>query len=192
MVYLPMSYVYTKRHYFPVNPLILSLRKELYTQDFDSIDFSLHRNTVSPVDVYHPHTLLLNVLNAVLVGWNKWICPKFITNYALRIVKDLVEREDADSDFVCLGPVNNPLNTLVRYLDDGPGSEPVKKHVHRLEDYLWMNKEGMFVNGTDGLQVWDTAFFIQAVEASGFTEKPEYREMLVRALGFLDEQQVII
>ncbi|KAF8472029.1 terpenoid cyclases/protein prenyltransferase alpha-alpha toroid [Kalaharituber pfeilii] len=189
MVYLPISYLYNSKYYHPVNDLILSLRKELYTQDFDSIDFSRHRNSVSEIDVYYPHTTLLNVLNGVLVAWGK-VCPKFVQEYAIRAVKDLVVREDEDSEYVCLGPVNNPLNFLVRYLDDGPRSHAVQMHRKTLEDYMWLNKEGMFVNGTDGLQVWDTSFWVQAVVETGIAQREEYREMLVRALEFLEDQQI--
>ncbi|KAF8425597.1 terpenoid cyclases/protein prenyltransferase alpha-alpha toroid [Tirmania nivea] len=189
MVYLPMSYLYTRRYQIPVNDFILQLRKELYPQDFNSINWTSHRNTVSAVDVYYPHTSLLNTLNKVLVVWGK-ICPEFIKHHAMLLVKDLVTREDEDSDYTCLGPVNNPLNFVVRYLDGGPDSDAVKMHRHTLEDYMWVNKEGMFVNGTDGLQCWDTSFFIQSMYASGMIEKPEYREMLIRALNFLDDQQI--
>ena len=54
-----------------------------------------------------------------------------------------------------------------------------------------MNKDGMFVNGTDGLQCWDTSFVIQAIHAcGGYMDKPEYKDMLVRALPFLEDQQI--
>lgn len=189
MVYLSMSYLYSTKFQTPVNDLILQLRKELYTQDFDSINWSSHRNTVSGVDLYYPHSKLLDVVNKCMVLWGK-VCPNFIRDHAMRVVKDLIVREDEDSDYTCLGPVNNPLNFLVRYLDDGPDSFAVKMHRHTLEDYMWVNKEGMFVNGTDGLQCWDTSFFIQSIHACGLIEEPQYRDMLIKALHFLDDQQI--
>lgn len=189
MVYLPLSYLYSLKHQIPVNDFVLSLRKELYPQDFDSIKWTMHRNTVSSIDLYYPHTSVLNVLNKVLVVWGK-LCPGFVRDYCMRLVKELIVCEDEDSDYTCLGPVNNPLNMLVRYLDDGPDSHAVKMHRNTLEDYLWMNREGMFVNGTDGLQCWDTSFFIQSIHTSGLIDKPEYKDMLVRALEFLDDQQI--
>lgn len=190
MVYLPLSWLYGKQYYHPENDFIRSLRKELYVQDFYSIDFSRYRNAVCEVDVYFPHSKLLNILNQVMVTWQKWVCPKFYLDYSMRIVKKLIEREDEDSDFVCLGPVNNPLNFVVRYLDDGPDSHAVQMHRYTVENYVFMNKSGMFINGTDGLQVWDTAFWIQAMAACDKLDKPAHKDSLLRALEFLEDQQI--
>ncbi|KAI5786471.1 terpenoid cyclases/protein prenyltransferase alpha-alpha toroid [Peziza echinospora] len=190
MVFLPMSYLYSKKTVFPPTELIHQLRKELYTTDFDSIDFSIHRNTICELDLYHPHSPILKVLNNALVSWEKYLRPNWLKNYSTGIVLDLIKREDLDSDYNCLGPVNNPLNMVVAYLEEGPESEAFKRHQERLEDYMWVNHEGMFVNGTDGLQCWDTGFFIQAVAATGMIEKPEYRDMLQRSLEFLEDQQI--
>ena len=32
----------------------------------------------------------------------------------------------------------------------------------RVRDYLWLGRDGMKMNGTNGSQLWDTAFTIQA------------------------------
>lgn len=39
MVYLPMSYLYGKRFVGPITPLILQLRKELYLQPYEEINW---------------------------------------------------------------------------------------------------------------------------------------------------------
>lgn len=62
------------------------------------------------------------------------------------------------------------MNLLVCYIRDGPDSYSVRRHRERMEEFLWVNKEGMFVNGTNGVQCWDTAFLIQAVSAAGLAE----------------------
>jgi lanosterol synthase len=59
-----------------------------------------------------------------------------------------------------------------------------------MEDYLWVNSEGLFMNGTNGVQVWDTAFLIQSVMVAGLAEDPKWKPMLVKALEFLDDQQI--
>jgi len=46
MVYLPMAYCYAQRIKAPENELILSLREEIYNQDFASIDWSKQRNAL--------------------------------------------------------------------------------------------------------------------------------------------------
>jgi hypothetical protein len=36
---------------------------------------------------------------------------------------------------------------------EGPGSNAFKHHVERVPDYLWMGRDGMKMNGTNGSQV---------------------------------------
>ena len=51
---------------------------------------------------------------------------------------------------------------LVRWHSDGPDSEAFKQHVARIPDYLWIGLDGMKMQGTNGSQLWDTAFATQA------------------------------
>lgn len=46
------------------------------------------------------------------------------------------------------------------------------------------------MNGTNGVQTWDTSFLIQAVVEAGLAEDEKWRPMLTRALEFLDDQQI--
>ena len=54
-VYLPMSYLYGKRAVGELTPLVMSLRKELYCQDYSSIDWNVARNQCAKEDLYYPH-----------------------------------------------------------------------------------------------------------------------------------------
>ncbi|KAM7380865.1 hypothetical protein PAMP_004135 [Pampus punctatissimus] len=60
-VYLPMSYCYAVRLAATEDPLILSLRQELYIQDYATINWPAQRNNVAACDMYTPHSTLLNV-----------------------------------------------------------------------------------------------------------------------------------
>lgn len=191
MVYLPMGYLYSKKWAYPANDLIKSLREEIYTQDFNTIDFSVQRNNIAPAEIYHPHSYVLDALNHVLVAWRKWVCPENIADWGCQHVYDIICGEDESSQGVDLGPVNNPMNTLVRYIHEGPDGEGIKLHRQTLLDYFWMKDEGMLVNGTDGVQVWDTSFYIQAIAECGLAGEPRYRDMLLRALEFLEDQQIL-
>jgi lanosterol synthase len=103
----------------------------------------------------------------------------------------LVQMEDENTDYADLGPVNAPMNTLCCFIHDGANSHSFKRHVDRLNDYMWMNKEGMHMNGTNGVQVWDTAFLIQSVVAAGLAESPRWKAMLQKAASFLEDQQIL-
>lgn len=186
-----MSYLYSAKWALPVNDLIKSLREELYTQNYNTINFGSHRNTVAPADIYHPHSPVLNIANKVLVAWEKLACPDKLQQMAREHVYNLCVMEDENTDYTDLGPVNNPLITMVRYIHEGPDSHAVKMHRYTLEEYMWMKDEGMLMNGTDGVQVWDTAFYIQAVAESGLAQDPRYKKMLTKALEFLESQQIL-
>uniref|UniRef100_A0A671UA29 Terpene cyclase/mutase family member n=1 Tax=Sparus aurata TaxID=8175 RepID=A0A671UA29_SPAAU len=60
-VYLPMSYCYAVRLAADEDPLILSLREELYVQDYSTINWPAQRNNVAACDMYTPHSTLLSV-----------------------------------------------------------------------------------------------------------------------------------
>ena len=49
MVYLPMSYLYGRRYVGPINGIILSLRRELYTQPYHQINWDQARNLCAKV-----------------------------------------------------------------------------------------------------------------------------------------------
>ena len=51
---------------------------------------------------------------------------------------------------------------LVRWHMDGADHPKFKLHQERVQDYLWLGLDGMKMSGTNGSQVWDTAFAIQA------------------------------
>lgn len=189
-VYLPMGYLYSLRYSHPENDLIRSLRQELYTQDYNTINWSQHRNTVAKPDIYHPHSKLLDVANEILTVWGKWFCPSMLQRIARNHVYDLICREDENTQYCCIGPVNSPLQLVARFLKEGEDSVAVREHRETLRDFFWMKNEGMLVNGTDGVQTWDTSFLIQAVMECGLTQEPQYHDMLVKALTFLDEQQI--
>lgn len=185
-----MSYMYSLKRSHPENDLTRSLREELYTQDYRTIDFSQHRNNVAPGDIYHPHTALLDALNGILTVWGSYLCPGKVQEIARAHVYDLIKREDDASDYCCLGPVNNPFNFIARYFAEGEDSVAVRAHRETLRDFLWVKDEGMLVNGTDGVQTWDTSFLIQAIIECGLAEDLQYRDMLVKALQFLKTQQI--
>ena len=190
-VFLPMSYIYSKRFTYPPTPLTDPLRLELYTTAYDSIVYSAHRNTIAPTDNYHSKSWLLNTLNWGLVNiWQPYLRADTVSKNAEAWVYELIQMEDENTDFACLGPVNAPMNLLACYIAEGGHSYAVKRHRERLQDYLWMNHEGMMANGTNGVQTWDTSFLIQAVTEAGLTQEPKWKGMLLKALEFLEDQQI--
>ncbi|KAL4788443.1 terpenoid cyclases/protein prenyltransferase alpha-alpha toroid [Aspergillus varians] len=190
-VFLPMSYLWSKKFTYPLTPLTKQLRQELYTQPYDSINFASHRNSIHKADNYYPKTWLLKSLNSLIVNvWNPFLRFSSIVKRAEDWTWELIRMEDENTDYAGLGPVNNPMNMVACYVHDGPDSYSVRRHRERLNDYMWMKDEGMLMNGTNGVQVWDTAFITQAIVVAGFADDPKWRPMLNKALGFLDAHQL--
>jgi lanosterol synthase len=190
MVFLPMSFIWSQKWTAKETPLIRSLRQELFVQPHATISWKANRNSIYEKDNYHPKTWLLNFANWLLV--NIWVY--FRTQAFVKKAEDwvwqLVQMEDRNTDYSCLAPVNAPMNLLVCYIKEGGEAYSVKRHRERLADFMWVKDEGMLVNGTNGVQCWDTSFAIQAVVDAGLADDPKWRPMLTKALEFLDDQQI--
>ena len=190
-VFLPMSFIWSRKFVGPETALVRQLRDELFVQPYETIDFASHRNSISPADNYHPKTWVLNLINLLLIWiWIPLLRTASIVQKAEAWTWRLVQYEDANTDWADLAPVNAPMNTICCYIKEGPESFSFQRHLYRLDDYLWMNREGMLVNGTNGVQVWDTAFTIQAVCEAGLAESPKWKPMLQKALQYLETQQI--
>lgn len=191
-VFLPMGYLYSKRWSCHETDVTRALKRELFVEPYDDIVWAAHRNSISAVDNYHPKSWLLNTANWFLVNiWNPYLRLNLIKERAEDWTSKLVDMEDANTDYADLAPVNAPMNTIVCFARDGAGSYSVRRHLERLEEFLWVKDEGMLCNGTNGVQCWDTAFLVQAVFEAGLQDDDRWRPMLRRALDYLDRQQIL-
>ncbi|RDX66383.1 Cycloartenol synthase, partial [Mucuna pruriens] len=192
MVYLPMSYLYGKRFVGPITPIVLSLRKELYTIPYHDIDWNQARNLCAKEDLYYPHSLVQDILWATLHKILEPILMHFpgkkLREKALRTVMEHIHYEDENTRYICLGPVNKVLNMLCCWVED-PNSEAFKLHLPRIHDYLWIAEDGMKMKGYNGSQLWDTAFVVQAIISTNLVE--EYGPMLRKAHTYIKNSQVL-
>ena len=88
--------------------------------------------------------------------------------------------------------MNNVIHLLCAYYHDGKDSYRYKRHVERLADFMWVGREGMMMNGTNGVQLWDTAFTVSAAFEADLAADEEFIPYLKKALEFLDDMQVFI
>ncbi len=191
MVFLGMSYIWSKKWQCEETDVIRALRQELFVEPWESIRWAANRNTIAPIDNYNPKSWILSAVNWVLVNvWNPYLRTDSIKKRAETWVSELIQMEDENTDYADLAPVNGPINMVCCYIRDGPDSYSVRRHRERMEEFLWVKDEGMLVNGTNGVQCWDTAFAIQAVLDAGLETDDRWKPMLVKALGFLDDQQI--
>jgi lanosterol synthase len=187
MVYLPMSYLYGRRARVPDAPILQALREELYAEPYSSIDWQAARETLSPTDAYTSRTGLLRGVYRVL-GVFERLHPKTLRERALGEVLEQLRAEDEATHHICIGPVNKLYNTLVWHFERPEGPE-VQAHLLRLPDYLWEGSDGVKMNGYNSSELWDTAFAVQAIAATGETQR--MRPTLARAHRFIAAQQVL-
>ena len=55
---------------------------------------------------------------------------------------------------------------------------------------MWVGKDGMMMNGTNGVQLWDTAFTVSAAFEADLAGDKEFIPCLTKALEFIDDMQV--
>ncbi|RUP44873.1 terpenoid cyclases/protein prenyltransferase alpha-alpha toroid, partial [Jimgerdemannia flammicorona] len=191
MVYLPMGYIYARRLTPKLTTFTAQLREELYVEPYENIIWTQHRNNVAEVDLFLPHSKLMDFVNQFLGLYEKIPFDyNRLRKHALDVTIDLIRREDENTFFLDLGPVNKALNWLVVYYHYGRESREFKEHVRRNADFMWIGPEGMMMNGTNGSQLWDTAFIAQAVCETGLAENEENRESVLKILEFLDDCQI--
>ncbi|PVH97332.1 lanosterol synthase [Periconia macrospinosa] len=190
-VFLPMGYIYSQRWSYPLNDLTRQLRSELLTQPFDTITLANHRNDIADCDNYHPKNPLLVLLFWFVVKiWFPFLRTDSLKKKAEDHAWWLIQAEDHNTGFANLGPVNGPMNTIVSYIREGPDSYAFREHLKTLPAFMWVKDEGMLMNGTDGVQNWDTSFAIQACESAGLCTDPKWKPMLTKALKFLEDSQI--
>src|SRR5690606_11446853 len=60
-IYLPMAYLYGTRARRPADPLVRSLREELYGRSYASIPWPRYREAIAPCDALHSTTRMVRI-----------------------------------------------------------------------------------------------------------------------------------
>ncbi len=186
MVYLPMSFLYGRRAHGPVDSLILELREELYPEGWQNVDWKKAKKRVAAADSLTPQTALMRAVNRVLSRAERLSYTK-LRKQALEFVLHQIEREDQNTDYICIGPINKLLNMLVWHFEEPDGPD-LKRHRQRLRDYLYQAPDGLKMQGYNSSKLWDTTFAMQALLAAEQVESA--RDVLERAHSFVEKNQV--
>ena len=188
-IYLPMSYCYGRRLVAQETELIYQLRRELYCQPYEEIDWVGARDAVADVDVYAPHHKLLDLSNWVQNTFESFHSTS-LRERAFDEVWRQIKYDDDNTDFISIGPISKMIQMLVVWHIEGPESPRFQGHLDRVRDYLWIGPDGMRMQGTNGSQLWDTAFAACAMVEGGLASDPEFKQTATRVLEFLDDMQV--
>lgn len=190
-VFLPMSFIYGHGWVGPITEVVEALREEVFLTPYDEIDWSALRSQVAEGDIYTPHTRWLDALNGVLLRYQRF-APSALRRRALRFVGDLIHHEDESTGYLTIGPVSKALHMVAAHFEE-PGSAAFRRHVERVEDYVWDGHDGTKMQGYNGSQFWDVAFAMQALlecDAIEGAKAPLLEETLQASHRFLDANQV--
>ena len=193
MVYLPMGYLYSSRYTPDVeaDPILQSLRQELYLDDYDSICWNDYRQTCADIDNYSALNPVMGFLQDCL-SYYEYFLPSipFLVNMrqrSLEYVMEYIHAEDIQTNFVDIGPVNKALNMLCVFVESGSdaSNENFLRHLPRVDDYLWVAEDGMKMQGYNGSQCWDTSFAVQAIVEGGLVDA--FPECSGKIYGYLTQ-----
>ncbi|XP_059665530.1 beta-amyrin synthase 2-like isoform X1 [Cornus florida] len=189
-IYMAMSYLYGKKYVGPITDLILSLRKELYNEPYDTIIWKRARHLCLKDDLYYPRPFIQDLL------WNgfyyigetllsHWPFSKLRERALQKTIKHL-HYEAENSRYLNLACVLKFFHMMACWAEE-PNSNTFKFHLARVPDYLWIAEDGMKVQNL-GCQLWDCAFVTQAIIASGLVD--EFGTTLKKAHDFIKQSQV--
>ena len=189
LIYLGIAAIAGKRYVAPLpQDLVAALRFELYDEPYASIDFSKHRHTLAPQDVYVPITPILRAIYDLLAIFER-VHPKGFRKKAIERCLDRIVFEQTSTRYQGISPVNGLLNTLALYIED-PQHPHLEASLEGVEAWRWEDKaEGIRYVGARS-NTWDTAFALQALVEIKEPDRA-LKSSIDQALSFLAGAQMV-
>jgi 2,3-oxidosqualene cyclase len=160
-IYTSMAFLYGRRFRADLGPLGAALRRELYGEESDAIDFPAHRTVIAPSDLFSPPGFLLRAGSRLLLAAERFRSAGR-RERALTRCLDAIVYEQRATRSQALSPVNGLLNCLalgtVR-----PTHPDLAASLDGLESWKWSDPErGVRYAGARS-NAWDTALAMQAL-----------------------------
>ena len=131
------------------DPTLLALRKELFIQEYSTINWDKYRQVCADIDNYSPLNPIMKIAQDFLAIYEKilpYIPPLvYLRKISLEFVIAYIHEEDIQTNYINIGPVNKALNMLAVWIDGGCDGDNIdyQKHLPRCDDYLWVAEDGM-------------------------------------------------
>ncbi len=183
LIYTAMAYIYGQKFQRPLDGTSEALRRELFPQGYENVNFGRAAGSLRSEEVYAPPSPLLKAGYFACRVLDKLHLPGART----RLLTGLLEQVRFDvrsTHYRSLSPVNGLLNIICLALDN-PMDAELEKCFAGLDSWVWQDAEGLRVAGARS-DVWDTSFALQALQALPEAES----EALVRGRAWLLQQQV--
>ncbi|KAL4771725.1 terpenoid cyclases/protein prenyltransferase alpha-alpha toroid [Aspergillus nidulans var. acristatus] len=192
-VYLAMSYLSAKRFTIPTNPLLDEIRKEIFVEPYERVDFLTYRGVTLQCsrELRKPWPLIL--LNWILQNiWIPWLRPRWLAEEGQQRVWNIIKESNDLTNSTGSVSVDAFLNMIAFYCEEGPDSKALRRIQTASLEYLWMGPRGMQVMSIHAGHTWETAFALQAYAEGGLSDVPEMRAAIQGAYKFLVEQQHVV
>ena len=188
MVYLPMAYCYAHRIQAPENELILSIRQEIFNDDFNNIDWPKKRDEVCAKDSYTIQSPVLKWMNFFTNTYEKFHLS-WPRKKVLAFILKYIDAEDLQTQYLDIGPVSQAINSICIWHAYGKDSTQFQEHVNRWYDYLWLAEDGMKMAGYNGSQLWDVAFTTRAILESDIGSL--FKPAIEKSYQFINHSQIL-
>jgi 2,3-oxidosqualene cyclase len=187
LIYLGIAYLFGVRFVASLpQPLRDDLRRELYPEPYETIDFASLRHTLAPGDVYVPISPVLRQIYNLLAAYERRHSAA-LRRKGLDACFERILYEQRTTRYQGISPVSSLLNCLVLFARD-PAHPDLQPSLEGIEAWRWEDEtEGLRYVGARS-NTWDTAFAIQAlIEAPGPVDGAP--KALESARGFLKKAQ---
>jgi lanosterol synthase len=186
LIYLGLASLYGEQ-IEPRDPaLIASLRRELFPEGFDQVDWNRARHQLRKEEIITPPHPLLKLAYDGLRQLNKRVSADKRAEHRAEL-REQIRFEFKSSDYTCISPVSGLLNILALWRHD-PNDEDFQRAIARFDGWLWEDDvDGTRVTGARSAS-WDTAFAVQALTAA--SPHFDVTASLERADAFLQTQQI--
>lgn len=188
LIYLGLAYLSGSRFVAKLpGTLRDELRQELYTGNYDTINFAANRHNLAQTDVYIPISPVLRKIYDGLAIYERHPFNA-VRKKALEACYSRILQEQRLTRFQGVSPVNGLLNCLAIYAHDSTQTE-LTESLQALEAWRWEDDlEGIRYVGARS-NTWDTAFAIQALCEMPDEFRKELKNVMQRALRYLQDAQ---
>ncbi|MCA9522952.1 MAG: FAD-dependent monooxygenase [Myxococcales bacterium] len=187
LIYGAMAYIYGRKLQHPVSPLIAALRRELYVEDYERVDFRRAADQLRADEVIAPPSGALKLAYRACQLFES-AHPQFLRDRMLRTLIEHIRFDVRYTAHKSISPVSGLLNLLAIWLDN-PADAALDRGFEALRSWFWEDDErGLRVAGAKS-EVWDTSFVLQALACVPDADE-SIEAAKERALDFLARQQV--
>jgi len=186
-IYLAIACLYGQRFTADLGPLGAELRRELYPDPWESLDFAAHRHSIAAADLHVRPGLELRLAYDALRQVER-VVPAALRRRAVDRAMERIEYELTASRFQCLSPVNGLLNCLCLFARD-PHHPLLARALGGVEAWRWEDDaSGVRFAGARS-NAWDTAFCLRAALEAPAALRPA--AAVRRGYAYLRDTQMV-